>query len=162
MNVKSTVVYAAFTLKGLFTSRDYSDSDYYEFITAWCGNNRCQVQTIRYELDSKCRLHAHGILRCDRFIPKVGKTCPAGWHLYLRPIYNSKWMDYISKEIRSVEEMLYIQSKASYRRCNNLFGHVDMIDPDEYIPTIDQIELYNQWSDAVDEVLRSNSEYYTL
>lgn len=108
-----------FTIKGLNTNRIYSKYDYETLISAW-NNNSTRFCARRYELDSKNRLHVHGIIESNRkWLPNYNKSSEAnGYHIYLSSDIDTGWVDYISKEARPYEQLEQIQLETFLHKYN--------------------------------------------
>ncbi len=72
-----------------------------------------EVPVIRFENDSKGKLHAHGVITTIKPL-QYTSIRKKGWHFYHKRVYqDSGWMRYIEKDIdehRAFQEYLFVDS----------------------------------------------------
>lgn len=89
------------TLYGFTVKDNRQDVTDYDSFFDRCNKFKCDVQEYYGELDSKGRLHFHGIISIPKGFYRK-KLCMPGLHLDLEEIYDLKgWVKYIKKDLKN-------------------------------------------------------------
>lgn len=116
-----TVLYSI-TVKRL--SIKFPPVEYYDDFIWNNINKKGELKTYNYELDSKGKLHLHGVFECAHDFDPIN-LCRKGWKVHCDeiPSYDdlSRWIDYINKDHANEYEEEQMLDTYAIRHCDYPF-----------------------------------------